>query len=477
MSLETTAHSDFGQHAKTDIPGKGPNTGEELDLAIIGGGFSGLCSAYHLLTHAGLKPGFRCAIIEPCARLGAGIAYQTDSPRHLLNVRAKGMSITENDPGSFVHWLSATAPDFLPYDFVPRGLYRRYINDCLAQAIKQGPPGALSIICDVVHAIEPGADPHQYKLKLKSGRTVRAKGVVLAIGNLPPKNPLDNCLLRPPWNPCDDYHSLQTLAIVGAGLTALDVILEAEANGFSGRYLVVSPHAQFPKPHADPHLPVPAELHEWAAGLASAAPRLRSVLQAFQFKRKSGIRWELLVDALRRHSPAIWSGFSLRDKQRFLCRVRTLWNIHLHRSSHASMQVIAKLKDTGRLEQIAARVTGVIKQEQRHDSAVRLLLQNEALSTLDADLAVNGTGLFSNILHTDSQLVAQLIESRQAQPDEFQLGLKVNEKGQIVSADGIIRHNMFAIGTLRRGAELESTAVPEIRRQVRNMVEEIVEKQ
>jgi len=128
------------------------------------------------------------------------------------------------------------------------------------------------------------------------------------------------------------------------------------------------------------------------------------------------------------------------------------------------------------LEQIAAKVTGVIKQEQCRDSAVRLLLQHGALSALDADLAVNGTGLFSNILHTDSLLVAQLIESRLAQPDEFQLGLKVNAKGQVVSADGVVRQNLFAIGALRRGAELESTAVPEIRRQVRNMIEGIFER-
>ncbi|NVN92783.1 MAG: FAD/NAD(P)-binding protein [Desulfuromonadales bacterium] len=473
-SQNRAADSAHRYHSGGDASGEKLDNGEDLDLAIVGGGFSGLCTAYHLLSHAGVKSSFRCAIIEPCGRLGAGVAYQTDSPRHLLNVRAKGMSITENDPGSFVRWLSKAAPEFSPYDFVPRGLYRRYINDCLSHAIEQRQPGTLSLLCDEVIAVEPKSGSQWYLLKMKSGRTIRAKAVVLALGNLPPRNSLDNGLLHSPWSPCATYHNLRTMAIVGAGLTALDVILEAEARGFSGRYLVISPHGQFPKPHCEPHLPVPAELHEWAAELASDNPKLSSLLRAFQLKRKSGIHWEQLVDSFRKHSPAIWNGFSLRDKRLFLCRLRTLWNIHLHRSCQKSMQVVSRLKADGRLEQIAARVTGVEKLDGCVETAVRLKLQSGSLSTLDADLAINGTGLFSNILRTDSPLIDQLISSRLAQPDEFKLGLKVNKGGQVLSANGVMQSNLFTIGTLRRGSELESTAVPEIRKQVRAMVEEIV---
>lgn len=451
------------------------DTGEDLDLAIVGGGFSGLCTAYHLLSHPGVKSSFRCAIIEPCDRLGAGVAYRTDSPHHLLNVRAKGMSITEHDPGSFVRWLAESAPEFSPYDFVPRGLYRRYINDCLSQAIHQRQPDMLRVLCDEVLAMDSESASRWHLLRLKSGRTVRARMVVLALGNLPPKNSLDNSLLRSPWNPCATYHNLRTLAIVGAGLTALDVILEAEACGFSGIYWVISPHGRFPEPHCEPHQPVPAELHDWAAELAAANPNLSSLVRAFQLKRKSGIPWEQLVDSFRKHSPAIWNGFSLRDKRLFLCRLRNLWNIHLHRSCQRSMQVVSGLKADGRLKQIAARVIGVEKLEGSGETAVRLQLQSGSLPHLDTDLAINGTGLFSDILRTDSPLVTQLIGSRLALPDEFKLGLKVNRVGQVLSADGAVNPNLFTIGTLRRGAELESTAVPEIRKQVRAMVEVIVE--
>lgn len=457
------------------LPGAAMHGGKdaELDLAIVGGGFSGLCTAYHLCVNPGIAPGFRCAIVEAGDRVGAGVAYRTDSPHHLLNVRARGMSITEDDPGSFVRWLQREAPRFSADDFVPRGLYRRYTTSCLERAAAGREAGALTLLRDTVIAVEPGGEGGCYRLRLASGGSLRARAVVLALGNLPPRSPLDQAgLLRSPWRPFEAYGSLKTLAVVGAGLTALDVILEAEASGFSGRYAVVSPHGRFPRAHREPHTPVPQELRRWAEDLAAAHPRLRELLRAFREKRKGGADWQHLVDAFRRHSPTIWAGFDPADKRRFLCHLRTIWNTHLHRSCHRSMQVVSRLGESGRLRQIAACVVGVEKRENGGDWGVRLLLKGAP--PLDTDLAFDGTGLFSDVTKTDSPLVAQLIGDRLAVPDDFRLGFKVNGIGQLMSADGTVRPDLFTVGTLRRGTELECTAVPEIRRQVSRLVEEIV---
>ncbi len=446
----------------------------EFDLAIIGGGFSGVCTAWHLLTHKGLRPAFRCAIIEPAERLGAGLAYRTDSPYHLLNVRARGMSITAGDSRSFVRWLSEAEPEYSPDDFVPRGIYRRYIIACLDRAKEQRPPDALTVLRDEVRAVEPEGGSRGYLLRLKSGGAIRARAVVLAIGNLPSSAKLGNGLLCSPWCGSIDYRRIGTLAIVGAGLTALDVILDAEAAGFSGRYWVISRHGLFPRCHREPFLPVPPELHEWAAQLAASRPKLRQVLRAFQLKRKSGVHWEPLVDALRSVAPGIWNSFDAADKRLFLRHLRTFWNTHLHRSCERSIQVVTRLMDAGRLEQIHARVTAVEKREGSCDSAVRLVLRSGTVSSLDVDAAVDGMGLFSNIRKTDSALVAQLLDDGLVLPDEFCLGLRVNGVGHVLSSDGTVRPDMFAVGTLRRGEELECTAVPEIRKQVAEMVKEIV---
>jgi uncharacterized NAD(P)/FAD-binding protein YdhS len=447
---------------------------EEFELAIVGGGFSGLCTAWHLLTSDEVRPAFRCAIVEPGERLGAGLAYRTDSPCHLLNVRARGMSITAGDPGSFVRWLSEAAPDYTPDDFVPRCLYRRYITGCLERALEQRPPGALTVLRDEVRSVIPKAGSRGYLLRLESGGAIHARTVVLAIGNLPPTPTMDNGLLCSPWHRAVDYRRITTLAIVGAGLTALDIILDAEETGFSGRYWVISPHGQFPRSHREPFIPVPAELRQWAEELASSRPTLRQALRAFQQKRKSGVHWEHLVDALRRFASDIWRGFDAADKRLFLRRLRSFWNTHLHRSCQRSIQVVSRLMDGGRLEQIHARVIAVEKRAGSGDSAVRLVLKSNMVSTLDVDAAVNATGLFSTILKTDSALVAQLLDDGLVQPDAFSLGLRVNGAGQLLSPDGTVHPDLFTVGTLRRGEELECTAVPEIRRQVAAMVEEIV---
>ncbi len=448
--------------------------GSDFDLAIIGGGFSGICTAWHLFSREGLRPTFRCAIIEPGAQLGAGLAYRTDSPCHLLNVRARGMSISSGDPNSFVRWLSEFAPEYSPDDFIPRGMYRKYITSCLDRALETWQPGALTVLQDKVCAVVQQSGSQGYELQLKSGDTIRATAALLAIGNLPPKSPLDNGLLCSPWGRSLDYRTIESLAIIGTGLTALDVILEAEEAGYAGHYWVLSPHGQFPRQHNEPALPVSAELRQWAAELAVSNLKLRQVLRAFQQKRKSGVHWQPLVDSLRRVAPDIWTSFDPKDKRLFLRHLRTLWNTHLHRSCQRSIQVVMLLRDSGRLEQLHSRVIAVEKKEGRSDSAVRLVLQAGKVATLDVDAAVNGTGLFSNILQTDSELVAQLLADGLIQPDAFLLGLRVNGSGQLLSADCSVQPRLYTVGTLRRGDELECSAVPEIRRQVACMVEEII---
>ena len=59
-------------------------------VAVIGGGFSGVMTAIHLLWRC--IPGERVYLVERGDRVGPGLAYGTYNPRHLVNVRAENMS-------------------------------------------------------------------------------------------------------------------------------------------------------------------------------------------------------------------------------------------------------------------------------------------------------------------------------------------------------------------------------------------------
>ncbi len=61
-----------------------------FSVAIIGGGFSGTILAAQLLRRG--DPSVSVVVVEKTPSVGRGLAYGTDCPSLLLNVRARNMS-------------------------------------------------------------------------------------------------------------------------------------------------------------------------------------------------------------------------------------------------------------------------------------------------------------------------------------------------------------------------------------------------
>ena len=78
-------------------------------------------------------------VIEPAAEIGRGLAYLTNDPRHLLNVRVGNMSAFADQPDHLLRWLQREGPMQgvacpTPFCFIPRGVYGAYVAD-LAQEL------------------------------------------------------------------------------------------------------------------------------------------------------------------------------------------------------------------------------------------------------------------------------------------------------------------------------------------------------
>ena len=80
-----------------------------MQIAIVGGGATGVLSALHL-SRALRQQGVEIVVIEPAEVIGKGVAYTTDDPRHLLNVRVANMGAFADQPDHLLQWLKREGP-------------------------------------------------------------------------------------------------------------------------------------------------------------------------------------------------------------------------------------------------------------------------------------------------------------------------------------------------------------------------------
>src|ERR1043165_5784650 len=149
----------------------------EEQVAIVGGGASGVLTAFQLLK----DPATRAVTVhEATGVLGRGIAYGTSDPRHLLNVRARHMSAYADVPSDLLDWTVRAGRDPDPLGFLPRTEYAAYLQDTLADVADHRLTISAGRVDDIVPA--PGG------LELRTrDRVTTASTVVLAYGNQRPQ--------------------------------------------------------------------------------------------------------------------------------------------------------------------------------------------------------------------------------------------------------------------------------------------------
>lgn len=448
-----------------------------LRVAVIGGGFSGTAAAYHLLSEAvGGARTLECHLFDLGANVGGGIAYGTQSLAHLLNVRASGMSLTNDDPAAFSRWLAANHPEYGAHSFAPRALYRRYLENALKSKQAQAKERAeVHLHREEIVSLRPMGT--RYELRSRRGVSFEADSVILALGNLPfCPNLGERCaaLLQSPWS-IDAIRSASSAAnvgIIGTGLTAIDVVLALEAENCKADYTMISRHGHLPSPH----LPQPQDLAAAAKACAAAIVQCGDVRSAFKLFRaalEEGIPWRDLVDSLRPGTQALWAAWPTQEKTRFLRHLRSLWDTHRHRVPAETNQVLADLRAAGRLRIVAATVSEISDRNGR----VLIKLRNRgeaAQSELDVDTVFNSIGLISDVRRSESALIGDLARSGIAAFDELGMGLKTSQSGNVVDAEGRECPSLYALGPLRRGDLWETTAVREIRTQSENLATRIL---
>jgi uncharacterized NAD(P)/FAD-binding protein YdhS len=445
-------------------------------VAIIGGGFTGTMALANLLRFANQSnQPLHIAMIDGQAAFGEGVAYRTNDARHLLNVPAGRMSAWPDLPDDFLEHVRSTDASVKPTDFLPRKIYGRYVRQTLMRVAESaGVHLSVEIIRDEATALSP-LPASGWTIETAAGRSVRADVTAITLGHRPPDDPFlrrwtgpRNRFVANPWAALvlSQIGRDEPVLLLGSGLTAVDAILTLDHPDRTGKLVAVSRRGLMPMPHSREPLPA-MDLSNLIAELLDpntplTVRRLVSdIRQKVAEAAQSNTDWRQVIDGLRSAVPKLWTRLDLAQRSRFLCHVRSFWEIHRHRMAPAVADTIARLRREKKLEVVA----GALLSAKADEHGVDVTLSCRGGSTTKAirvSWVINCTGPGVQNRHGTHPVLRPLIQAGILCDDELSLGLRTDEVGRAIDANGRIHETLLVAGTLRKSTLWESTAVPEL---------------
>jgi uncharacterized NAD(P)/FAD-binding protein YdhS len=458
-------------------------------VAIVGAGASGVLTALAFLALPGTDE-IRVVLYERTGRPGAGVAFSTAYESHLLNVAAGAMSAYADDPAHFACWLGERGVRDAQDAFVERKFYQQYLQEALFAAAcrgagrSRGDGAVVEVVHDDVVDIVPEAGGAH--VVTAGGRpAVRASAVVLASGLVEPSFPdglvrsdASHRCVADPWRPgaLGPIEHSATVTLLGTGLTAVDVLLALRESGHRGPLRAISRHGLLPCAHTAPPRRAPPRprpgvaLVELCQGRREVRARalFHAVRQASRAAAELGGDWRDVIDLLRPRAQALWQRMSPAEQARFRRHVERYWSVHRHRMAPDIALKVEQLRETGAFHVHAGRVVSAA------GGGPSLRLEVELRATKDTcqwatDWLVNCTGPGTSPFGGDHVLLNALRERGLVLPGPLDIGLGTDLSGRALGAGGPPIRWLWAIGSLRQGQLLESTAVPEIRLQAREV--------
>ncbi len=467
---------DFGQVAReTDnqsidtVSTMPPSNDVSPVIAIIGGGFSGTMVAVHLSRLPAIDPP-HVRLFEKSKRPARGLAYGTRCEQHLLNVTAGSMSALPDEPSHFLDWLRTRDPSAHQGTFAPRRVYGDYLEELLA-ASTTGSNARIEVTRDEVVDLELFDGSKPVRLTTLTGGVIEADQVVLALGNPLPGHPqgldvhgLGRGYIGNPWSAgaLEDLEPDDTIALIGSGLTAVDLIVEAHARGHRGSIVTISRHGLFPCRHQAspgiprPHIAIGADSKETARGL------LRRVRSEVAVCQTQGSDWRSVVDSIRPVTQTLWRSLGDTERARFVRHLAPQWDVHRHRVAPQIDEMLQAKRQSGRLIVVAGRVVSLEERNGRIEMSVRRRGTSDA-ETIRVRRVINCTGPARDVTLGSSRLLRSLIARGIGRPGPLALGLDVADSGALVGKDGRDQNQIYAVGPLLKERLWETTAVRELR--------------
>jgi uncharacterized NAD(P)/FAD-binding protein YdhS len=430
-------------------------------ICVIGGGFTGVAAAIACLSR--FERPFRLTIVEPDVTLGRGVAFGGHHPMHLLNVRARDLSVFADRPRDFLNWAfrqldqgenDAGLLEGLGHTFLPRQMFGEYVRQRLFETAKGRPDVEFDIVNSRADSCRH--TDSRFIVEIQGAGAIAADIVVVATAYGLPDSSTAGALAPFAFVPAEDFSKAGSIALIGSGLTMVDVLLNARREGFSGTATVISRWGQLPREHA-PKGVVPKEM---ALPRTKRLSRLTASIRiACEAAEAHGTPWQAVFNGLRPLLQAMWQELEIKEQSRFLRHVRPFWDAHRHRLPGEVHERIQSEFNEGRAVLLRGRVVSV---DRRSDGFALTLNRRGSVETFRVDLAFDCSGHKPDV---ESPLIKSLIGKGLARLDKHALGLAAQPDGRVLGGNGGPTLGLFALGPLCQGSLWEITAVPEIVRQ------------
>ncbi|WP_164882440.1 FAD/NAD(P)-binding protein [Paenirhodobacter populi] len=416
-------------------------------VVIIGGGASGVLAAAHLRRRA---PSVQITIIEPAPALGAGLAYGTRQPGHLLNLPAKQMSAFADDPDHFCDWLERQGMNRTAESYLPRHIYAAYLSDLLSTDLATG-----RVLWRRAAVTEISGIRGCYVLSLSDGGRLVAASLVLAVGHM--AGQYEEAGLSNPWTSPLPTDPTARVLILGSGLSMADRTAQLLRAGHRGQIIALSRHGLAPLPHGDPHpLRIDAADLPLGCGVSYGMRWLRCQI-AWHSGR--GGDWRDVVDGLSGIVDQWWLSASDQNKARYLRHVRRYWDVHRHRAPPEQAEILAQAQAAGQLVLYRGRLLG---RGHTNGEGFRASIRRPdgSIEGLEVAQVIDCRGLHREGAVAHSPLIRGMIGQGIARLDPLGIGLQLDPAGQLSGGTGV-----YVLGPMRRAYSLETASIRDIRQQ------------
>jgi uncharacterized NAD(P)/FAD-binding protein YdhS len=390
------------------------------------------------------------------------------------------MGALSQQPDHFLKWLQKKNITVAEGDYMPRKLYRRYVQSLLQKAIlKKGKNTTFERIHNEIIDVKT-SDNHTWLLLTPNG-AIDTEMLVMALGNSAPKNPrIKNVAfykharyIRNPWDPeiFKNWKEQDHILFVGSGQTMVDLACGLYKKGYKGQMTTISRRGLLPmsqkKTAAYP------SFFDELSSQKRLLPILRIVRKHMAHTLHNNGDIRSVIDSLRPHTIDIWMTLPVAEKKRFLRHVFRYWEIIRSRIPPESEIIINTMLKSGQMDLIAARITDFQTEKDKIITHYRLR-GTDSEKRLPVDWVVNCMGPDQDYNTIDTPLIKNLIRKKLIHSDPAHLGINALPDGSVIDSTGRISDNLFTIGITLKGIVWEALAAPEIRVQAENLADRLL---